>query len=191
MGQALVDLGSNPADLPSAGPPPATIGLVREKWRTATTDPKPVMQAIKKLQENLFRDNYGKHNVLAVGNGFPWLEDTLRVVAREQVEGQAVAHGRPQQVEERLADAVLHGPRAVVGSELEPPAPQLAPDDPRGGGRGVAVGRRLSAGHESSGAVNRRSRYSISPIGRLRGPTNCRLSARRFSECAAESQPSP
>jgi|688.fasta_scaffold03702_20 hypothetical protein len=89
MGQALVDLGSNPAAVPSAGPPPATIGLVREKWRTATTDPKPVMQAINKLQERLFWNNYGKHNVLAVGNGFPWWEDTLRVVAREQVEGPA------------------------------------------------------------------------------------------------------
>jgi len=89
MGGALVDLRSNPADLPSAGPPPATIALVRERWRTATTDPKPVMQAIKMLQERLFWNNYGKHNVLAVGNGFPWWEDTLRVVAREQVEGPA------------------------------------------------------------------------------------------------------
>jgi len=77
------------ADLPSPGPPPATIGLVREKWRAATTDPKPVMQAIKTLQDRLFWNNYGKHNVLAVGNGFPWWEDTLRVVAREQVEGPA------------------------------------------------------------------------------------------------------
>jgi hypothetical protein len=89
MGQALADLRSNPADLPTAGPPPATIALVREKWRMATTDPKPVMQAIKTLQERLFWNNYGKHNVLAVGNGFPWWEDTLRVVAREQVEGPA------------------------------------------------------------------------------------------------------
>jgi mono/diheme cytochrome c family protein len=89
MGQALVVLGSNPAAVPSAGPPPATIGLVREKWRTATTDPKPVMQAIKALQDRLFWDAYDKFKVLAVGNGFPAWQKTLRVVASERAEGSA------------------------------------------------------------------------------------------------------
>ena len=89
LGQALADLRIDPAAVPAAGPPPATIGLVREKWRAATTDPKPVLQVIKTLQDRLFWNNYGRHNVLAVGNGFPWWEDTLRVVAREQVEGPA------------------------------------------------------------------------------------------------------
>ena len=89
MGQALVDLRSDPAAVPSAGPPPDPIGIVRETWRAATTDSKPVMQAIKTLQDKLFWNNYGKHNVLAVGNGFPVWEDMLRVVAREQVESPA------------------------------------------------------------------------------------------------------
>ena len=89
MGQAIADLGSNRADLPSAGPPPATIGLVREKWRTATTDPKPVMQAIKTLQDRLFWSVYDKFKVLAVGNGFPAWQETLRVVASERAEGSA------------------------------------------------------------------------------------------------------
>jgi hypothetical protein len=89
MGQALVDLRIDPAAVPSAGPPPDPIGIVRETWRAATTDPKPVVQAIKTLQDKLFWNNYGKHNVLAVGNGFPVWEDMLRVVAGEQVEGPA------------------------------------------------------------------------------------------------------
>jgi mono/diheme cytochrome c family protein len=88
LGQALADLGTD-LGLQNAGPPPATIALVREKWRTATTDPKPVLKVIKSLQDRLFWNNYGKHTVVAVGNGFPWWEDTLRVVAREQVEGPA------------------------------------------------------------------------------------------------------
>ena len=88
LGQALADLGTD-LNLPSAGPPPATLGLVREKWRAATTDPKPVMQAIKVLQDRLFWSNYLRHNVLAVGNGVPAWVDMLRVVAREQVQGAA------------------------------------------------------------------------------------------------------
>ena len=88
LGQALADLGTD-LNLPSAGPPPATLGLVQEKWRTATTDPKPVMQAIKVLQDRLFWSNYLRHNVLAVGNGVPAWVDMLRVVAREQVQGAA------------------------------------------------------------------------------------------------------
>ena len=70
-------------------PPPATIGLVREKWRTATTDPKPVMQAIKALQDKMFWNNYNQHKVLAVGNGWPVWEQTLRLVASERAEGPA------------------------------------------------------------------------------------------------------
>jgi hypothetical protein len=89
MGQALAGLGSNPAAVPDAGPPPATLALVREAWRTATTDPKPVMQVIKVLQDKLFWNAYSKFKVLAVGNGFPMWERTLRVVARERLETAA------------------------------------------------------------------------------------------------------
>ena len=88
LGQALADLGTD-LNLPSAGPPPATLGLVREKWRAATTDPKPIMQAIKALQDRLFWSNYRRHNVLAVGNGVPAWVDMLRLVAHEQVQGAA------------------------------------------------------------------------------------------------------
>lgn len=88
LGQALADLGTD-LNLPSAGPPPATLALVRDKWRAATTDPKPVMQAIKTLQDRLFWNNYGRHKVLAVGNGVPAWVDMLRVVASEQVQGAA------------------------------------------------------------------------------------------------------
>jgi hypothetical protein len=62
---------------------------VREKWRAATADPAPVLAAIKATQDQLFRSNYGKNAVLAVGNGFPAWEDLLRVVARERVEAAA------------------------------------------------------------------------------------------------------
>ena len=89
LGQALADLRTDLTTLPIAGPPPATLELVREKWREATTDPKPVMQAIKTLQDRLFWSNYNKHKVLAVGNGFPVWEETLRVVASERAEGPA------------------------------------------------------------------------------------------------------
>ena len=88
MGQALADLGTD-LNLPGAGPPPATLALVRKMWREATTDPKPVMQAIKVLQDKLFWNAYQKFKVLAVGNGFPVWEEMLRVVARERVETAA------------------------------------------------------------------------------------------------------
>ena len=88
MGQALADLGTD-LNLPSAGPPPATLALVRKKWREATTDPKPVMHAIKTLQDKLFENAYQKFKVLAVGNGFPVWEEMLRVVAHERVETAA------------------------------------------------------------------------------------------------------
>ena len=89
MGQALADLGTDLTNLPSAGPPPAMLAHVREKWRAATTDPAPVLAAIKATQDKLFWTNYRRHNVLAVGNGIPAWVDMLRVVAREQVQGAA------------------------------------------------------------------------------------------------------
>ena len=89
MGQALAGLGVKPAPLPAVGLPPDIMGLVREKWRAATTDPAHVLAAIKAMQDRLFWSNYRMHNVLAVGNGFPAWVDMLRVVAREQVQGAA------------------------------------------------------------------------------------------------------
>ena len=89
LGQALAGLGVKPAPLPAVGLPPDIMGLVREKWRTATTDPAPVLAAIKAMQDRLFWNNYRRHNVLAVGNGVPAWVDMLRVVAREQVQGAA------------------------------------------------------------------------------------------------------
>ena len=62
---------------------------IREKWRAATTDPAPVLAAIKAMQDQLFQGNYGKNAAMAVGNGFPAWEDVRRVVARERVQGAA------------------------------------------------------------------------------------------------------
>jgi mono/diheme cytochrome c family protein len=89
LGQALAGLGVKPTPLPTVGLPPDIMGLVREKWRAATTDPAPVLAAIKAMQDRLFWNNYRRHNVLAVGNGVPAWVDMLRVVAREQVHGAA------------------------------------------------------------------------------------------------------
>ena len=89
LGQALADLGSAPTSLPDAGLPPDMLALVREKWRAATTDPAPVLAAIKAMQDQLFQGNYGKNAAMAVGNGFPAWEDLRRVVARERVQGAA------------------------------------------------------------------------------------------------------
>jgi hypothetical protein len=88
LGPALADLGTD-LNLPSGGPPPAALDLVRRKWREATTDPKPVLQAIKFLQNKLFWNAYGKFKVLAIGNGFPMWERLLRVVARDRLETSA------------------------------------------------------------------------------------------------------
>ncbi len=88
LGQTLADLRIDPAAVPSVGHPPATIGLVRGLWRTAT-DPKPVLLAIKTLQEKLFWSGYNTAKVLAVGNGFPAWEEMLRVTARDHVEAPA------------------------------------------------------------------------------------------------------
>ena len=88
LGQSLADLRIDPAAVPSAGPPPATIGLVRDLWRGAA-DPKPVLLAIKTLQEKLFWSGYNTAKVLAVGNGFPAWEEMLRVTARDHVEAPA------------------------------------------------------------------------------------------------------
>jgi len=89
LGQALADLGSASKVLPDAGLPPDMLALVREKWREATTDPTPVLAAIKTMQDQLFQGNYRKNAALAVGNGFPAWEDVRRVVARERVQGAA------------------------------------------------------------------------------------------------------
>jgi len=43
---------------------------IRGQWRAATTDPAPVLAAIKATQEQLFLGNYKKNAVIAVGNGF-------------------------------------------------------------------------------------------------------------------------
>jgi len=89
LGQALADLGNVPASLPDAGLPPDMLALVREEWRAATTDPSPVLAAIKAMQDQLFQGNYRRNAALAVGNGFPAWEDLRRVVARERVQGAA------------------------------------------------------------------------------------------------------
>ncbi len=89
LGQALADLGSAPTSLPDAGLPPDMVALVRAKWRAATTDPAPVLSAIKAMQDQLFQGNYKQNAALAVGNGFPAWEDLRRVVARERVQGAA------------------------------------------------------------------------------------------------------
>ena len=80
--------GVRPRILPDAGLPPDMLALVREKWREATTDPAPVLAAIKAMQDQLFQGNYRKNAALAVGNGFPAWEDLRRVVARERVRGR-------------------------------------------------------------------------------------------------------
>ena len=89
LGQALVDLGSAPANLPDAGLPPDMLALVRATWREAITDPAPVLVAIKAIQNELFQGNYRRNAALAVGNGFAAWEDLRRVVARERVQGAA------------------------------------------------------------------------------------------------------
>jgi hypothetical protein len=89
LGQALADLGNASAILPDAGLPPDMLAHVRMKWREATTDPAPVLAAIKAMQDQLFQGNYRKNAALAVGNGFPAWEDVRRVVARERVQGAA------------------------------------------------------------------------------------------------------
>ena len=89
LGQALADLGNMPMSLPDAGMPPDMLSLVRARWREATTDPAPVLAAIKAMQDQLFQGNYRKNAAIAVGNGFPAWEDVRRVVARERVQGAA------------------------------------------------------------------------------------------------------
>ena len=68
---------------------PAILDSIRDTWRVATTDPAPVLEAIKAAQDQLFQGNYKKNAALAVGNGFPAWEDLRRVVARERVQGAA------------------------------------------------------------------------------------------------------
>ena len=89
LGQALTELGSVSPVLSDPGPSPMPLDFVREKWRAATTDPAPVLAAIKAAQAQLFQGNYRNHAVIAVGNGFPAWEDLRRVVAQERVQGVA------------------------------------------------------------------------------------------------------
>jgi len=89
LGQALADLGNTPMSLPDAGLPPDMLSLVRAKWREATTDPAPVLAAIKAMQDQLFQGNYKKNAAIAVGNGFPAWADVRRIVARERVQAAA------------------------------------------------------------------------------------------------------
>lgn len=69
--------------------PSPLLDAVREKWRAATTDAKPVLELIKATQSQLFLGTYKTNQVIAVGNGFPAWEHINRVVARERVEGAA------------------------------------------------------------------------------------------------------
>ncbi|MFM7056676.1 MAG: DUF1592 domain-containing protein [Planctomycetota bacterium] len=89
LGQALADLGTATSSLPEAGLPPDVMAYVQQTWRSATTDPAPVLTAIKAMQDQLFQGNYRKNAALAVGNGFPAWEGIRRVVARERVQGAA------------------------------------------------------------------------------------------------------
>ena len=89
LGQALADLGGTSKDISDPGVAPAILDVIREKWGEATTDPAPVLGAIKAAQDQLFQSNYQKNAALAVGNGFPAWEDLRRVVARERVQGAA------------------------------------------------------------------------------------------------------
>ena len=89
LGQALADLGNTPMSLPDAGLPPDMLSFVRARWQEATTDPAPVLAAIKAMQDQLFQGNYRKNAAIAVGNGFPAWEDLRRVVAVERVQGAA------------------------------------------------------------------------------------------------------
>jgi hypothetical protein len=89
LGPALAEAGSASTAPMDPGLAPAPLDVIREKWRAATNDPAPVLAAIKAMQDQLFRSNYGKHAVIAVGNGFPAWEELNRVVARERVEGAA------------------------------------------------------------------------------------------------------
>lgn len=89
LGNALADLSIVPPIQVDAELPSDMLAVVREKWREATTDPAPVLAAIKTFQDLLFQGNYRKNAALAVGNGFPAWEDLRRVVARERIQGAA------------------------------------------------------------------------------------------------------
>jgi hypothetical protein len=89
LGQALADLGNATVSLPEPGLPADVMAYVQEIWRSASTDPAPVLAAIKAMQDLLFQSNYRKNAALAVGNGFPAWEDIRRIVARERIQGAA------------------------------------------------------------------------------------------------------
>lgn len=89
LGQALDDLSNASSVLPDPGLAPDLFTHIREQWQAATTDPAPILAAIKATQDQLFLSNYSKNAVIAVGNGFPAWEELRRVVARERVEGAA------------------------------------------------------------------------------------------------------
>ena len=88
LGQALADLSNSSTDLPDPGLAPDLLAHIREQWQ-GSSDPAPVLAAIKAAQDQLFLSNYGKNAVIAVGNGFPAWEELRRVLAHERVEGAA------------------------------------------------------------------------------------------------------
>lgn len=88
LGEALVPLPGATGEVPAASLPPDVMALVRDTWHTAR-DASPVLAVIKEMQDKLFFSRYGKHGVVAVGNGFPAWEDTMRVVAMDHAESAA------------------------------------------------------------------------------------------------------
>lgn len=134
LGSALADVGSVSSELPDPGPHPAPLELIREKWRAATTDPAPVLAAIKATQDQLFRSNYRKNAVIAVGNGFPAWEDLRRVVARERVEGAAREPvfklvALPAQPVEQVSNLLTSSNRQVPNLPHDSRQPGLAQPD--------------------------------------------------------------
>jgi hypothetical protein len=87
IGPALANLGTDQSP-PDTDPPPATLALVQQTWQTAS-DHKSVVKAINTLQDKLFWSTYNKFKVLAVGNGFPAWEESLKVVPIEKAETAA------------------------------------------------------------------------------------------------------
>ena len=73
--------------------------------------------------------------------------------AGEQIEGLLADNGRANQVEDGLADAILHRPRAIVAVVEERFPAQLAADDARRRGRSGGSGRpaRRTSGRAASG----------------------------------------
>jgi hypothetical protein len=116
LGQALAVFGSGNTTLPEPGLPPDPLVLVQETWKSATTDPAPVLSVIRDMQEQLFQGNYRKNAALAVGNGFPAWEDIRRIVARERVQGGCPGTALPHDITARPVRYIRRlGPSASGG----------------------------------------------------------------------------